>query len=108
MTGEILTIRKDYAWDGCSPSLRIPVIGWIGTPTPYATILASLIHDTLFQFMWAQYFPLTLKQSNEAFFDILKAHNFRWANTYYGAVTDFGKFFAGKTPMKGDHSFLIA
>lgn len=104
---DVVTVRSGYAWNGCSPCLWIPFIGWVGTPTPYPVILPSLVHDALYQFVWCQFFPITLSQCDRVFFDLMVANKFRRSNTYYGAVMDFGKFFAGKTPGKGDHSHLI-
>lgn len=106
--GDTLVIRKYYSWNGCSPCCWVPIIGWVGTPTPYPVILASLVHDSLFQFCFTQHFPITVDQCNDVFYDIMKANQFRWSNTYFGAVVDFGWFFVGKTPGGGDHSFLIS
>lgn len=105
---DVVTVRKKYCWNGCSPCRWVPFVGWVGTPTPYPTILASLVHDSLWQFLHCQYFPLTQRQCDQVFLDIMKANNFRWANAYHGAVLDFGRFFVGKTPSGGDHSFLIS
>lgn len=53
-----MRVSEGYAWDGCSPSLRIPGAGlWVGTPDgplgsdgrPVAW-RASLFHDALCQF----------------------------------------------------------
>ena len=54
---QILEIAAGYAWDGCSPALRLPGGIWIGTPDgplgadgrPVAW-RASLVHDALCQF----------------------------------------------------------
>ena len=52
-----LTILPGYAWDGCSPCVRLPGGIWIGTPdgplTPDGRPVswrASLVHDALCQF----------------------------------------------------------
>lgn len=105
--GDLVTIRSGYSWNGCSPCIWVPLIGWVGTPTPYPVIMASLFHDALYQFLWTQFFPLRREQCDQVFYAIMDASKFRWKHTYFGAVTDFGKFFAGHTPGGGDHSFLI-
>ncbi len=53
----IVTVRKYYAWDGCTPKYFLPVFGWVGIsdgpindagyPQAY---YASLVHDALCQF----------------------------------------------------------
>lgn len=54
---EVMTIKAGYAWDGCSPTYYLPIIGWIGVPDgtrdangfPQA-YHASLVHDVLCEF----------------------------------------------------------
>lgn len=58
ITGDIRTIRKGYAWDGCSPKRHLPGVGWIGTPDPESTRLASCVHDAGYQFSGTPDFPL--------------------------------------------------
>lgn len=56
--GGWMHVRAGYAWDGCSPALRLPGTGiWIGPPDgPLladgrpAAWRASLLHDALCQF----------------------------------------------------------
>lgn len=57
ITGGSITIRRHYAWDGCTPKYFLPVFGWVGVsdgpindagyPQAYH---ASLVHDALCQF----------------------------------------------------------
>ncbi|UTW01238.1 hypothetical protein KDW99_08965 [Marinomonas rhizomae] len=51
-----LTIRANYAWDGCTPKVSFLGVWWVGVPDgilrlgkPW-TYYASLIHDVLCQF----------------------------------------------------------
>ena len=52
-----LSIAPGYAWDGCSPAVRLPSGIWIGTPDGPLTAngrpvswRASMVHDALCQF----------------------------------------------------------
>lgn len=104
---DFITANEGYAWNGASPKVWVPLIGWVGTPDPVATRMATLFHDLLFQFFTTEHFPLSLKQSNEIFFDIMEYHNFKYANTYFGAVQDFSERYAKSPPTNGEHSVLL-
>lgn len=52
-----MTIQQGYAWDGATPSKRLPVVGWVGVPEGPLTQdgrpvswKATLIHDALCQY----------------------------------------------------------
>jgi len=85
LDGDKLTIMAGYAFDGCSPAFRIGGY-WFGTPTPPATVAAALVHDCLRQFMGVKCAPFTRKDTDDIFYDILKAHKFPLADEYHGAV----------------------
>lgn len=84
LNDDILTILSGYAWDGCTMA-----------PDFAETMIASLLHDLLFQFgaldLW------TFSESNEIFFIQLKQEKFKLALVYYKAVCAFGRFFYGKS-----------
>lgn len=93
-------INVNYAWNGCSPKRYIgwPPIGkWVGTPDFDATIIASLIHDALFQF--SKIGTYTFHQANWQFYQMLLDRNFFLAEQYYDAVECFGDKFWGKDPQ---------
>lgn len=52
-----ISIKKGYAWDGMSPSAKLPLIGWISPPEGKLlpsgfpeSYYATLVHDALCQF----------------------------------------------------------
>ena len=96
MDGSIRTIRAGYAWDGCSPKRHLPGIGWVGTPDPESTRLASCVHDAGYQFSGTRHFPLCRDMEDWLFLRILRAENFRYAGTYYTAVRALGWQFWGR------------
>jgi len=102
---DLITVRVGYAWNGSSPKWWVPLLGWVGTPDPEPTRLATLFHDVSFQFLRTAGWPLPIVACNDLFCSIMTQQGFRWAETYFGAVTDFGERFAGKYPKRGEHSF---
>ena len=104
--GCTITISAGYAWNGASPKWWVPLIGWVGTPDPESTRLATLFHDVMFQFIRVDGFPINFIQANSIFRRIMVAKGFRFSNTYFGAVTDFGKRFI-TPPTNGEHSVLL-
>lgn len=106
LDGCVFTARAGYAWNGATPKKWIPLIGWVGVPDPPSTRRATLYHDICFQFMRTHLWPAELSPSacNELFLEIMQAGKFRFANTYFGAVKDFGKLFTGEYPAKGEYS----
>ena len=90
-----ITISKGYAWNGCSPKRAIAGL-WFGTPDPECTILASGIHDILFQFSGTYGFPLTFDHCNEIFERLIFLSGGVITSVVYGgAVKAFGKPFWG-------------
>ncbi|MDC7704043.1 DUF1353 domain-containing protein [Vogesella indigofera] len=92
-----ITIRAGYAWDGCSPAVRLPGGIWLGTPDgPLGvdgrpqTFYASLVHDALCQF--SRDVPLHKVQVSALFRDMLLEAGFPpWrAALYHAAVLRFG------------------
>lgn len=88
--GNEYTIKSGYSWNGCSPKLGVPIIGWIGTPDYPETIEASLVHDALYQFH--KELPIKKKEADLKFLQIMSKNNFKFAEIYYRAVVIFGKF----------------
>lgn len=92
----LITIQAGYAWDGCSPAVRLPVIGtWLGTPDGPTladgwpqTGRASLVHDSLCQFRAE--IPISKAASVAIFAELLQADGWRWWRLYTCAVNRFG------------------
>jgi hypothetical protein len=105
---DVYIIRAGYQWNGCSPKKLIPILKiWVGTPDFEKTRFASCWHDTSLQFFHVADFPFPLEICNSTFRDILRARNFRWSETWHGAVEDFSEMALGKFPQRGEHSFVI-
>jgi len=104
--GREITVEPGYAWDGSSPKFRI--LGrWVGTPDYEGTRLASMIHDTLYQFLHAPCFPLKRSDCDRVFGEIMKSERFPLWWVYSGAVLTFGgihhgagTLFGGRRPGK--------
>lgn len=89
--GGQLNIMERYAWDGASFFL----FTWFGTPK--AWLLASLIHDVLYQLMQDGLLDLSYrKHADTLFYHILRAHgvNVVFAYLAYLAVKFCGNYFA--------------
>lgn len=96
-SGQIV-IRKDYAWDGCSPSWNVPGTDlWLGTPDgPRDTngrpqsFYASLVHDVFCQFI--DTIPIKKETTLSIFAQLLKEGGFpAWRVwVYVNAVRLFG------------------
>jgi hypothetical protein len=92
-----VTIKKGYAWDGCS--VKIAKIGslYIGTPDGIKgeTKRASCIHDVLYQFH--NYIPSLQQITVDRIFrnELIKAGWKLW-KIYFLAVRIFGGFFWNK------------
>lgn len=96
-----ITVYKKYAWDGCSP--KVSVFDWyyIGTPDGTMkrstgqpkTYFASLMHDALYQFMDHPSMPLTRKEIDQIFLDLMTQAGFSLRWPYYIALRYFGGAF---------------
>lgn len=95
-----IRIKKGFAWDGCSPKLKIVFLGFsffIGTPDgaisretgrPY-TYYASLVHDALKQFADHDDMPFSDDQIDFIFLTILERDKFHKAHFYYDVVVKY-------------------
>lgn len=87
LDGDKLTIMAGYAFDGCSPAVR--VFGrWVGTPTPRKAVAAAA-HDCLRGYMGLPCLPYDRKTTDEVFYDMLDAEGFEGRDIYHGAVAGF-------------------
>ena len=102
-TDGTITVKKDYAWDGCSPKLlKILDIFWLGTPDGLidiktgkpATYYASLVHDALGQFAKKEpeKMPFNRKERDLMFKEMLEGFALKWF--YYLAVRIFGGLYS--------------
>jgi len=91
------TNKKGYAWDGCSPKVKIKDI-YFGTPEAVLnydtgrskTYYASLIHDVFYQFSKNIKSFINRKEVDKEFYIILKRDEFKFAKLYYAVVRLFG------------------
>lgn len=91
---------KGYAWDGCSPKLKIRDI-YFGTSEAVLnpdtgqskTYYASLIHDIFYQFSRELRSQVSRKEVDSEFYRILKRDKFVFARLYYYAVRLIGWVF---------------
>ncbi|MFH0731301.1 MAG: hypothetical protein V2A72_00050 [Candidatus Omnitrophota bacterium] len=89
--------RQGYAWDGCSPKLKILDI-YFGTPEGVLnfktgrskTYYASLIHDAFYQFSKGIKPFIMRREVDKEFYFILKENKFKPARLYYWSVRIFG------------------
>lgn len=94
------THYKGYAWDGCSPKLKIKDV-YVGTLEAVLnldtgkskTYYASLIHDVFYQFSKDIKSFIRRKEVDAEFYSILKTDKFVFAGFYYRAVRLFGWLF---------------
>ena len=85
-----------YAWDGCSPKFKFLGLWLWGIPDgaldimtgKSATYYASMFHDALYQHLGTKGFPLTRKECDIIFGEILGSYSL--AGTYYTFVRIFG------------------
>ena len=81
------TNYKGYAWDGCSPKIKIKDI-YMGVPEAVLnfgtgqskTYYASLVHDVFYQFSKKVRSFIKRKEVDREFYAILKRDNFRFAS----------------------------
>ncbi len=91
------TNKNGYAWDGCSPKIKLKDI-YFGIPEAVLnfktgqskTFYASLIHDVFYQFSKDVKSFVKRKQVDKEFYVILKQDEFRFAILYYYAVRLLG------------------
>jgi hypothetical protein len=91
------THYKGYAWDGCSPKIKIKDVYW-GTPEGVLnfntgeskTYFASLIHDVFYQFSKDVRPFISRKEVDKEFYSILKRDGFVFARFYYYVVRLLG------------------
>lgn len=105
--GNKYTIRAEYRWNGSSPKWWVPLIGWVGTPDPVKSRLASCWHDTAFQFLRVADYPINYYDANDIFHKIMESSGFCFSNVYHGAVKDLGQYFFSDYPERGEHSVII-
>lgn len=89
MEGDTIIVAPEYSWDGSSPKFQI-LGAWIGTPDFEGTRLASMIHDTLYQFLHLACFPLKRQDCDRIFGEVMKSNKFPLWWVYSGAVLNFG------------------
>ena len=91
------TNRRGYAWDGCSPKIKIGDI-YFGTSEAVLnddtgqskTYYASMIHDVFYQFNKDVRSLVNREEVDSEFYNILKRDGFRFAKAYYYGVRAFG------------------
>ena len=91
------TNRRGYAWDGCSPKMKIGDV-YFGTSEAVLnddtlqskTYYASMIHDVFYQFNKDARSFVGRKEVDREFYNILKRDGFRFAKAYYYGVRAFG------------------
>ena len=91
------TNKRGYAWDGCSPKMKIGDI-YFGTfeavlnddTRQSRTYYASMIHDVFYQFNKDVRSFVSRKEIDLEFYNILKRDDFRFAKVYYYGVRAFG------------------
>lgn len=95
-----ITVKKDYAWDGCSPKLNILGLFWIGIPDGAldegkpATYYATLVHDALGQFCEENDYPFDRRQRDLIFKEMLEQKHFKLSLIYYLAIKIFGSLYS--------------
>lgn len=101
-----LYIYEGYSWNGCSPKYWSYVFGWVGTPDFKSTILASLCHDIGYQFGCTADFPMTKKEVDALFYDmIVMSGGKKIAGIYHGAVDKYGSW--DGRPKNGEYSTVL-
>jgi hypothetical protein len=88
LDGDELRMMAGYAFDGCSPAMR--VLGhWVGTPTPRKAVAAAAVHDCLRGYLGLPCLSYDRKTTDEVFYDMLDAEEFEGRDIYHGAVAGF-------------------
>ena len=88
LDGDRLTILKGYAFDGCSPAMRL--FGkWHGTPTPRNAVAAAAVHDCLRGYLGLDCTDYTRAATDDVFYNMLRDAGFPLGGVYHGAVAGF-------------------
>ena len=93
-----ITISKGYAWNGCSPRIKLFDWGYIGTPNGTRqketgqpkTYVASMIHDALYQFIDHPEMPYSRQHMDTLFLSLMGEAGFSLRYPYYAAVRVLG------------------
>lgn len=99
-----ITVKKDYAWDGCSPKICVLDLFWLGTPDGVinenkpVTYYASLVHDALGQFSQRDNMPFNRQERDLIFLEMLEEKKFFFSWLYYIAVAIFGVLYSHLFP----------
>jgi hypothetical protein len=98
------TFYRGYAWDGCSPKLKIGDVyfgtseGVLNFDTKQSkTYYASLIHDVFYQFSRKTKSFIKRREVDREFYFILERDGFRYAKIYYYAVSLLGWIWWGRS-----------
>ena len=91
------TNGRGYAWDGCSPKLKIGDV-YVGTSEAVLnydtgqskTYYASMIHDVFYQFNKDLRSIVSRKEVDTEFYNILRRDGFKFARLYYYGVRALG------------------
>ena len=79
----LMTICEGYSWDGAT---IVP---------DFCQMLATLVHDVLYQFRLTEHFPFSRRECDDAFLDLMKLDRFPLAVIYWRGVRMFGGAFKG-------------
>lgn len=103
-------VLATYTWDGCTPKIALFDIPFgipDGIPNEKTrkpkAYYASLMHDVLYQFLEVQ-LPLTRKQVDTIFLELLEESDFAPRQIYYAAVRVFGDVFRRFTLWKRSYA----
>jgi hypothetical protein len=100
--GYVAKIFKDYSWDGCSPKIHNFFFGWMGVPDHKNTRLSSVTHDAYTQFENTDHMPLTRKEIDYVFYDIMKLKKYLFRGLFHGGVKTFGHLFKKESDYKSE------
>lgn len=92
----MITVTKDYAWDGCTPKFYIADLR-LGMPEGAThvesrvpcTYHATLVHDALYQFLGAHDVYRRI-DADRCFAALMRERGFRSRALYYAGVRTFG------------------
>ena len=103
----VLVVNELYAWDGCSPKVRLfgKVVGVPEGPEGFLnrpeTWRGSLFHDVLCQFQSHPDMPFSREEIDLIFLKLLELDGFERAQLYYRAVRLFGGAYTKLTQLLG-------